>query len=144
MAFLLDTNVISELVRPRPDEGVVRWTRAQRSLDVSLSVLTLGEIEKGLGIMSRGARHDELVRWLYAELPRQFVGRLLPIDLPVAQRWGQLAAEASASGRPLPVIDGLLLATASVAGFTFVTRNVSDCARRGVPVYDPWLDVLYE
>ena len=143
MRYLLDTNIISELVRPRPDEGVVHWVRSQSSLDLVLSVLVLGELEKGIATLPRGRRHTQLDRWLRTTLPRQFVGRLLEVDAAVALRWGRLAGLGKAKGRPLPVIDGLMLATADVAGLTLATRNVSDCAGRGVSVYDPWGDVLH-
>jgi predicted nucleic acid-binding protein len=141
--WLLDTNVLSELVKPRPDANVVGWTGARSSLDFALSVLTLGELEKGIARLPSGPRRTQLRLWARSEIPRQFLGRLLPVDEPVALAWGELAAAAQADGRPLPVIDGLLLGTARVAGLILVTRNVSDCAGRGVAVYDPWTDILH-
>lgn len=143
MAWLLDTNTLSEMVKPRPDASVVTWMRAQSSLDLSLSVLTLGELEKGIATLPGTARRAQLSQWARTDVPRQFFGRLLPVDSAVAVAWGQLAGDAHAGGRPLPVIDGLLLATAKTAGLTFVTRNVSDCAGRGVPVFDPWTGTSY-
>lgn len=143
MSWLLDTNVLSEMVRPRPDANVVAWMRAQSQLDFSLSVLTLGELEKGIATLPGTARRAQLSQWARTDIPRHFFGRLLPVDVAVAAAWGQLAGDAQASGRPLPVIDGLLLATAKTAGLTFVTRNLSDCAGRGVPVYDPWTATSY-
>ncbi len=125
-------------MRPRPDVNVREWVRVQSPLDLWLSVMTLGELEKGLAALAWGQRHEVLSQWMRDELPRQFVGRLLPVDAAVALAWGQLAGRESTKGRPLPVIDGLLLATASVAGLTLVTRNVRDCMGRGVAVYDPW------
>lgn len=138
MRYLLDTNVISELVRPAPHAGVVAWVQAQSPLDISLSVLTLGELEKGIRTLADGARRERLTRWARSEVPRQFLGRLLAVDESVAVEWGRLSADGQATGRPLPAIDGLLLATAAAHGVTLVTRNVSDCAGRGVPVLDPW------
>ena len=143
MRYLLDTNVISELVRPSPATGVVEWVRAQSALDLMLSVLTLGELEKGIRALAVGARRDRLTRWARIELPAQFVGRVLSVDQEVAVAWGTLTAAAQAVGRPLPVIDGLLLATAGAHGLTLVTRNVSDCAGRGVAVLDPWTGTLH-
>ena len=143
MRYLLDTNVISELVRPSPAASVVEWVRAQSALDLMLSVLTLGELEKGIGTLAVGARRDQLTRWARTELPTQFLGRVLSVDQEVAVAWGTLAAVAQAGGRPLPVVDGLLLATAGAHGVTLVTRNVSDCAGRGVPVLDPWTGTLH-
>ena len=138
MRFLIDTNVVSELLRPAPNQRVMDWLNAQPALDVAMSVLTLGEVERGLTLVPTGRRRSALEKWLNHDLPAQFKGRLLVVDEPVAREWGRLAARAGTSGRGLPVIDGLLLATAAVHGLTFVTRNESDCAARGVPVLNPW------
>ena len=140
MPYLLDTNVISELVRPEPHPRVVAWVAAQSALDLHLSVLTLGEIGQGVGAMPEGTRRERLARWLEHDLPRQFRGRLLDADARVARRWGELGAAARRGGRPLPTVDGLLLATAAVHGLALATRNVRDCAERGVDVIDPWAD----
>lgn len=138
MTYLLDTTVLSELVRPAPDANVIAWTRAQSPIDLWLSVLALGELEKGIALMAHGARRARLTQWVQTKLPRQFLGRLLPIDDAVAMAWGRLTATGLREGRPLPVIDGLMVATAQVHDLHLVTRNVSDCSRRGVPVLDPW------
>ena len=143
MTWLLDTSILSELVKPRPDAHVEAWTRAQSPLDLALSVLTLGELEQGIATLPFGARRAQLSQWAHFDVPRQFFGRLLPVDAAVTVAWGQLAGSAHTAGRPLPVIEGLLLATAHVFGLTLVTRNVSDCAERGVPVYDPWTGSLH-
>jgi len=136
--FLLDTNVLAEVARGGAGAPVVVWLRAQPALDLAISVLTLGDVQKGVALLPQGARRAALERWLVADLPRQFLGRVLPIDESVAQAWGQLAAAGRQQGRELPVIDGLLLATAAVHGLTFVTRDEADCADRGVPVLNPW------
>ncbi len=112
--------------------------RAQSPLDLSLSVLTLGELEKGVSRMAPSARRTQLTRWILEDLPKLFPGRLLSVDGAVASRWGRLDGAGFREGRALPVIDGLVLATADVAGLTLATRNVADCARRGVPVLNPW------
>jgi predicted nucleic acid-binding protein len=125
-------------MRPAPDPWVMKWLAAQQPLDVALSALTLGEIELGLVRLAPGRRRTMLERWLSEELPRQFQDRILGVDIAVAREWGRLTARATVSGRSLPVVDALLLATASVHGLTFVTRNESDCAARGVPVFNPW------
>lgn len=140
MRFLLDTNVLSEAARPQPDPGLVHWLDAQSTLDLCISVLTLGEIRKGVLLLAEGRKRERLHQWLRAELTRQFTDRLLPVDEGVALSWGRLAAEGRRSGRRLPVVDGLLLATADRYDLTFVTRNESDCAGRGVPVVNPWSD----
>jgi len=136
--FLLDTNVLSELVKPRPDRHVLRWINATSPLELCISVLTLGEVEQGISRMAQGARRAQLSRWARVELPTQFVGRVLAVDGDVAVAWGTLSGTAKRDGRPLSVIDGLLLATARVHDLTFATRNVHECRGRGVPVFDPW------
>ncbi|MBX6363716.1 MAG: type II toxin-antitoxin system VapC family toxin [Gemmatimonadetes bacterium] len=140
MRFLLDTNVLSEPARPQPSERVLAWLGAQSPLDLALSVLTLGEIQRGVSRLATGDRRERLERWLEVELPRRFEGRVLGITEDVAREWGRLSAAADGRGRPLPVIDGLLLATAAVHRLTFVTRNVKDCRDRGVPLLNPWAD----
>ncbi len=142
--FLLDTNVLSELVKPRPDRRVVRWVNSASPLDLCISVLTLGEVEQAISRLAAGRRRHALSRWARVELPTQFVGRLLPVDGDIAVAWGALSGKAKRDGRPLSVIDGLLLATAKVHDLTFATRNVHDCAGRGVPVLDPWSGSLHE
>ncbi|HET7563570.1 MAG TPA: type II toxin-antitoxin system VapC family toxin [Gemmatimonadaceae bacterium] len=138
MSYLLDTMVLSEPARPAPDSRVIDWLRAQSPLDLSISALTLGELAKGIALLSRGRRRDTLERWLQSDLPRQFSGRVLSIDDAIAREWGKLSADGQRSGRPLPVIDGLLLATAVVHRLTLVTRNERDCAGRGIPIHNPW------
>ena len=136
--YLLDTNVLSEPARPSPDAGVIAWLEARTSLECAISVLTLGEIQKGVSLMPAGRRRNRLAGWLETELPRQFAGRTLTIDERVTLAWGRLMANGHRDGREPPVIDGLLLATAEVHGITFVTRNERDCAGRGVPIVNPW------
>ena len=144
MRYLLDTSVLSELVKPRPDDRVSKWIDAQQPLDLCISVLSLGEVEQGIARLPAGARRAALSRWARVELPAQFIGRLFGVDAAVAVAWGALTAQARLDGRPLPVMDGLLLATAQVNALTLVTRNVADCAQRGVSVYDPWSGVLHD
>lgn len=144
MRCLLDTNILSELVKPKPDRRVTVWIEAQSPLDLHISVLTLGEVENGIARLIAGRRRTALLRWARAELPAQFRGRLLGVDATVAVAWGALSARAAEEGRPLPVVDGLLLATAEAFGLTLATRNLADCAHRGVPVYDPWSGESYD
>lgn len=138
MRYLLDTNVLTEPAKPRPDPDVVAWLQAQAPLDLAVSVLTLGEVQKGVSLLAAGARRDALETWLRIDLPRQFMGRLLPVEGQVALEWGRLAAEGRRAGRELPVIDGLLLATCAAHGLTLVTRNERDCGDRGIPILNPW------
>ena len=136
--FLLDTNVVAELVKPRPALRVVRWLDDVEEELLFLSALTLGEIRKGIVKLGSGARVGRLDAWLEGELKVRFAGRILPIDEAVADRWGVLAGRAAATGTPLPVVDGLLAATALHHNLTLVTRNSRDVSRTGVSVFSPW------
>ena len=142
--YLLDTNVLAEPARPSPDANVVRWLAAEQAHRLSISVLTVGEIQKGVSLLPDGAKRRRLEEWLEEEIARRFGERLLAVDGAVARTWGRLAAEGARAGRPLPVVDGLLLATAAAHGLTLATRNTSDCRGRGVPVLDPWTGALHE
>jgi predicted nucleic acid-binding protein len=117
---------------------VVEWISGQRPLDLTLSVLTIGELERAVSMLDDGRRRRALTTWVREELPRQFLGRVLDVDTTTAAAWGALSARASKSGRTLPVVDGLLLATALRHELTVVTRNVSDFEAWGVPVLNPW------
>ena len=135
MSYLIDTNVLSELRRKQPDPNVVAWMQARPRQSLFLSVLTLGEIRKGLERVEDAARKQSLLDWLEVELPNYFVGRLLTVDAHTADRWGRLMAQA---GRPLPAIDGLLAATAMQHDLTLVTRNIKDFAGLEVRLINPW------
>lgn len=139
MSYLLDTNVISEPFKRSPERRVVDWLDGQSPLDLHISVLTLGELTMGFELASAGKRRGELQSWVTQELPRHFVGRLFSVDEQIARAWGRISADGRSSGRELPAIDGLLLATALIHGLTFVTRNTRDCAGRGVSVLNPWI-----
>lgn len=136
--FLLDTNVISELIKPRPNPGVTTWITSVEEDQLHLSVLTLGEIRKGINSLATNTRRVSLETWLQHDLVVRFVGRILDIDQDVADRWGQISAEVSAKKRILPVIDGLIAATAMERGLTVVTRNSGDMELTRVPVLNPW------
>lgn len=140
MTFLIDTTVLSELVKKVPDERVVNWLDKQDEDSLYLSVLTLGELEKGISKLRASARQDRLRAWLTRDLTTRFADRLLPVDARVAARWGALTGDAEKRGQPLPVIDSLIAATALEHGFHVVTRNVADFERCGVACVDPWED----
>lgn len=136
--FLLDTNCISEIVRLKPEASVIGWMEAVNEALLYLSVLTLGEIRKGVAGLPQSKRRTQLETWLEIELQARFSGRILPIDGAVADRWGLLAADAKRKGRPLSTIDGLLAATALRYNLTLVSRNTNDYAITQVPVLNPW------
>ena len=135
MSYLIDTNVLSELRRKSPDAGVVAWFSQRPAATLYLSVLTLGEIRKGVEGVADDRRRQVLIDWLETDLPTYFIGRILPVDGAVADRWGRLVA---AAGRPLPAIDSLLAATALEHDLVLVTRNAKDFAGLPVRIFDPW------
>jgi len=137
MSYLLDTNVLSELRRKQPNKGVSAWFAQRPASSLYLSVLTLGELRKGIDGVQDEPRKLALSDWLQNELSLFFLGRVLSIDEQVADRWGQLVA---AAGRPLPAIDSLLAATALVHGLHMVTRNAKDFEGLGLDVINPWTD----
>lgn len=135
--FLLDTNVASEIVKPKPDPRVMKWIAEADELLLYFSVVTFGEIRKGIASSSDVVRRIHIENWLRL-LVNRFAGRILPVDLAVADRWGHLAGSCKARGVTLPVIDGLLAATALHHNLTLVTRNVKDVQGTGVETLDPW------
>ena len=135
--MLIDTCVLSELIRPRPDANVTAWFEHAAEEQLSVSVLTLGEIEKGAERLPRGPKRRRIEEWLLA-LRRDFADRVLSIDDSIARRWGQISAQAERKGRALAVVDGLLAATALHHGVALVTRNVDDFAMTGVTLLNPW------
>ena len=136
--FLLDTNIISELVKPQPEPNVTGWVENTDESLLYLSVLTLGEIRRGIAALPQSRRRVNLEAWLDKDLRARFEGRILVIDQEVADRWGLLTAAARNSGIVLPVIDGLLAATALEHNLTLVTRDTGQIPSMGVEVFDPW------
>lgn len=132
MGYLLDTNVLSELRRRNPDPGVLSW--AAKATPLFTSALVIGEIRQGVEALRRRdtAQADRLAEWL-STVRHSYADRILPVTAEIAETWGRLTVP-----DPLPVIDGLLAATAQVHGLTFVTRNVKDVACTGVPVLNPF------
>ncbi len=136
--FLLDTNVISELVKPAPDERVLRWVASQSALDLYLSAITVGELTRGVARLPAGQRRDTLARWIEEDLQQQFSERILAFDQPAAVTWGHIMGEADRRGRPRAAIDAQLAATAIRHGLTVATRNTADFDSIGVQVTNPW------
>ena len=136
--FLLDTNIISELVKPKPEANVTEWVKNTDESLLYLSVLTLGEIRRGIAALPQSRRRATLEAWLDKDLRARFESRILVIDQEVADRWGLLTAAARNSGIVLPVIDGLLAATALEHNLTLVTRDTGQIPSMGVAVFNPW------
>jgi toxin FitB len=137
VSFLLDTNVVSEWVRPRPNAGVMAWLAEADEDGVFLSVVTLAELRHGIERMAAGQRRRRLNEWLANDLIFRFEGRVVPVDVAVADSWGRLTVSREASGRPISVADAFIAATAAVHGLTLVTRNVADFERT-VRTISPW------
>lgn len=135
MSYLIDTDVLSELRRKSPDVRVANWFAGRPAGTLYLSVLTLGEIRKGVEALADVPRRLLLLDWLETELPAFFAARILSIDVAVADRWGRMVARA---GRPVPAVDSLLAATAAQHGLIFVTRNLRDVQGLGAEVLNPW------
>jgi predicted nucleic acid-binding protein len=136
--FLLDTNGVSEWVKPVPDPGLANWLASVDEDRVYLSVITLAELRHGVERLADGRRRARLEVWLNQELTERFAGRVLVIDGAIAHAWGRLVARAEAAGHRHSVMDGFIAATAQVHELTLVTRNVRDFTTIGVPVHNPW------
>ncbi|MBI3185790.1 MAG: type II toxin-antitoxin system VapC family toxin [Myxococcales bacterium] len=138
MSFLLDTCFISELTKRRRDQGVLRWLEEQDESDLFLSIVTIGELEKGLAKVRDARRRERLNEFIEVQVVDRFRERMIEIGEPVWRRWGTLCGVAERAGRPLPVLDALVAAAAQVHGMTVVTRNEADFLRCEVPVVNPW------
>jgi hypothetical protein len=135
MSYLLDTNILSETIRRAPNKSVLTWLKKIPGEALFVSVLTLGEIRKGVEAVEDKKRREKLRLWLEHELPAWFEGRVLPVDIAVADRWGRILAEV---GRPVPTIDSLLAATALHHELRLVTRNARDFEYPGLEVINPF------
>lgn len=137
--FLLDTNVVSELMKGRPNRRVIEWVDTTPESLLYLSVLTIGEVRKGIDLLTDNeAKRAALQSWLDRDVRLRFAGRLLVFDDAVAERWGQIEAAAKKRRGTLPTIDALLAATALHHNLTLVTRNTEDVKATGVAVFNPW------
>jgi predicted nucleic acid-binding protein len=136
--FLLDTNVPSELIRIKPDPNVTRWLRVADDETLYLSVISIGEIAKGLTVHPEEHRRAALRQWLDETLRPWFAGRILPVTEAISERWGVFEGQCQLNGVALSPPDGLIAATAPEHGLTIVTRNVKDFAGLGVDVLNPW------
>lgn len=138
MNYILDTNVISELIAREPTRNVIDWLDSIDSESVFLSVITIGELKKGIEKLSASKPKETLNSWLEEDLLVRFRDRILPVDIPVLLTWGGLVADFERAGNPLPAIDSLLAATAAQTGFTLATRNAGYFGPAGITVFNPW------
>ncbi len=138
MKYLLDTCVISELVAKQPKPNVVEFVDSLDPDDIYLSVITIGEITKGIEKLSKSKRRQELQAWLRDDLLVRFDGKIVPLDTHVLVEWGILAAKLGAMGKPMPSMDSLIAATVLANQFVLVTRNVADFDRIEIEIVNPW------
>jgi len=138
MNYLLDTCVVSELIKDEPDVKVVNWISEIPETSLFLSVLTLAELHKGIEKLPESKRKDKLHKWVNSDLRERFKNRILDFDLKSATKWGEIQGQAEIVGRPMPLIDGLIAATAISNDLIVVTRNVKDMEQSGVTLFDPW------
>ncbi|MCY3702799.1 MAG: type II toxin-antitoxin system VapC family toxin [Rhodospirillales bacterium] len=138
MAFLLDTNVISETVRPRPDKTVLHWIEAQTPSDLFLAAQSIGELVRGVRKVREQARRERFARWIEQDLARQFDGRILPFDASAAAVWGRLMGNGDRTGHRPSAADAQIAAAAIQHDLTLVTRNVKDFRSFDIQLLDPW------
>jgi predicted nucleic acid-binding protein len=136
--YLLDTCLISELLKKEPNPAVMAWLDEQDEQTLFLSVLNLGELQKGISKLAEGTKKEELQAWVSHDLAERFNGRILTVDQETALCWGRLQGDAERRGEKLPVMDSMIAASAAVHGMSVVTRNTKDLERCGVQVCNPW------
>lgn len=140
MKLLLDTNVLSEVTKPRPETRVLEWMAKLDEDRTFISVISIAEIRRGVAMMESGRKRDALAEWLASDLPQRFEGRVIPVDEAVATAWGDLMGLAKRSGRGLSSMDGLIAATAIGHDLTLATRNTKDFDGLGIRFIDPWIE----
>lgn len=138
MKYLLDTCVISELIKTKPDQNVVKWIEEKDEEHLFISVICLGEIKKGITKIADQKRKNQLIDW-FNKLEERFEGRILPIDQNVAEKWGTIQGELENKGLAMPTIDSLIACSALAYNMSVVTRNEKDMQRSGVEIINPWL-----
>ena len=138
MAFLLDTNVVSETVKAKPEQRVLDWLEAQTPAELFLAAQTIGELIRGARKVKEKARRESFEHWIERDLADQFEGRVLPFDGPAAVQWGRLMGDGDRIGRPPAAADAQIAAVAIRHDLTLVTRNVRDFESLGVALLNPW------
>lgn len=138
MRLLLDTNILSEVTKPRPKVRVMEWLDGLDEDRAFISVVSIAEIRRGVALMDHGRKRDALAEWLAEDLPRRFGNRAIPVDELVALAWGDLMGSAKRSGRGMSSMDGLIAATAIKHNLTLATRNIKDFEGFGISLLDPW------
>jgi predicted nucleic acid-binding protein len=138
MNYLLDTCLISELAKTAPHKKVVDWVLSENETSFYLSVLTFGELHKGVEKLPESIKKDALRVWIEDELKKRFQNRVIGIDMRVSVIWGKIQCAAEKKGKPMPAVDSLIAATGIAHDLTIVTRNVTDMEQSGVKLLNPW------
>jgi predicted nucleic acid-binding protein len=139
MSYLLDTCVLSEFTKRQPDRKVAQWVSTADELSLYMSVISIGEIQKGIVRLPDSPRKDDLTKWLQSELMPRFGNRLLVLDTSILLAWGALTARIEAAGKQMPAIDSLIAATALHHDLILVTRNQDGFVLSQVRIVNPWL-----
>ena len=138
MRLLLDTNVLSEVTKPRPNEDVLTWLHELDEDRTFISIVSIAEIRRRVALMDKGRKQDALDKWLTDDLPQRFENRIIQVEGLVARAWGDLMALAKRSGRGLASMDGMIAATAVAHQLSLATRNTKDFEGLGISIIDPW------
>jgi tRNA(fMet)-specific endonuclease VapC len=138
MKYILDTNIVSELISKQPNQRVVDWLKGVDIKNLFLSVITIGEIRKGIEKLPESLRKNNIQDWFENELLIRFDQRILPLDLSVILLWGELVGQSEKKGRKLPPLDSLIAATTKHYNYTLVTRNQKDFDEIEIVVYNPF------
>ena len=138
MNYLLDTCVLSEYTRPKPNRAVIQWVDGIAEEKLFISVVTIGEIQHGIQRLPNSKRKTTLLVWMNDAITKRFANRMFPLDVEIMLRWGSLSAELENSGHPMPIMDTLIAATGLVNNLVLVTRNVTDFQYCGVQMINPW------
>jgi toxin FitB len=138
MSYLLDTCVISEFVSKKPNLKVVTWLNSLDETRLYLSVVTIGEVQRGISKLPNSKRRQTLEDWLEHDLQLRFAGRILPLDTDILIRWGMLVGKLETEGKPMALFDSLIAATALHHDLRLITRNVKDFQAVAVKIDNPW------
>jgi len=139
MSYLLDTCVLSELIKPQPNQNVATWIEKIQESHLYISVITIGEIQKGIAKLDNSKKKQSLQIWLEQDLAARFSGRILSVDTKISQEWGNMQGQAIRTGTTVPVIDSLIAATAKCHNLTLATRNLDDFKNLPINLINPWL-----
>ncbi len=138
MKYILDTCVISELIKPRPSSNVVYWVNSHPEENLYLTSITIGEIQRGISKLTKSKKRTNLQNWLESELIVRFEKRILGFGLPESKIWGKIQAQTEKNGAKMPILDGLMASIAIVQNMGIATRNIGDMEVSGATLINPW------